>query len=48
MKVLTDIPSRKRLLGKPGRRCEGNIRIYLKEIGVHRRIGSGKNSLHSL
>ena len=33
-KILTDKSTGKRLLGRPRRRCEDNIIIDLKEIGV--------------
>ena len=33
-KILTGTPTGKRLLGKPRRRWEGNIRMDLKEIGI--------------
>jgi hypothetical protein len=32
-KILTDTPAGKRSLGRPRRRCDGNIRMYLKEKG---------------
>jgi hypothetical protein len=32
-KILTGKPTRKRLLGRPSRRCEENSRMNLKEIG---------------
>ena len=34
-KILTGKPTRKRPLGRPRRRWEDNIRMYLKEIGVN-------------
>ena len=36
-KILTGKPTGKMLLGRPKRRWEDNIRIYLKEIGVSTR-----------
>jgi hypothetical protein len=36
-KLLTGTPGRKKPLGRPRRRWEYNIRIYLKEIGVNTR-----------
>ena len=33
--ILTGKPTEKRLLGKPKRRWEDNIRIYLEEIGTN-------------
>ena len=36
-KILTGTPTEKRPLGRPRRRWEGNIRIDIKEIGVHTR-----------
>ena len=33
-KIVTGKPTGKRLLGKPRRRWEGNIRMDLKEIGI--------------
>ena len=33
-KILTGKPTGKRHLGRPRRRCEDNIRMDLKEIGV--------------
>ena len=38
LKILAAIPARKRPLGRPKRRWEGNIRIDLKEIGINTRI----------
>ena len=39
-KILTCTPTGKRLLGRPSRRWEGNIRMDLKEIGlIQLRIG---------
>ena len=35
LKILTGTPKGKRPLGRPRRRCEDKIRIYLKEIGVN-------------
>jgi hypothetical protein len=32
-RVLVGKPGGKRPLGRPGRRCENNIKIYLREIG---------------
>ena len=32
-KILTGKPTEKRHLGRPRRRWEGNIRMYLEEIG---------------
>ena len=34
LKVLTGKPTGKRLLGRPRRRWEDNIRMYLEEIGI--------------
>ena len=34
-KILTGKPTGRRLLGRPGRRWEGNIRIGLEEIGIN-------------
>ena len=34
-KILTGKPTGKRLLGRPRRRWEGNIRMYLEEIGIN-------------
>ena len=36
-KILTGKPTGKRLLGKPRRRLEDNIRMDLKEIGINSR-----------
>ena len=36
-KILTGIPAGKRLLGRPRRRWEDNIRMDLKEIGFNTR-----------
>ena len=36
-KILTDKPTRKRRLGRPRRRWEDNIRIYLKVLGISTR-----------
>ena len=36
-KILTDTPAGKKPLGKPSRRWEDNIRMYLKEIGINTR-----------
>ena len=36
-KFLTGKPTGKRLLGRPKRRWEDNIRKYLKEIGINTR-----------
>ena len=36
-KTLTGIPTEKRPLGRPRRRCEDNIRIDPKEIGINTR-----------
>ena len=36
-KILTDKPTGKRLLGRPRRRWEDNIRMDLKEIGINTR-----------
>ena len=36
-KILTGIPTGKGLLGWPRRRSEDNIRMDLKEIGIHMR-----------
>ena len=36
-KILTGKPTAKRQLGRPRRRCEGNIRMDLKEIGINAR-----------
>jgi hypothetical protein len=35
LKLLTGKPTGKRPLGRPRRRCECNIRIYLEEIGIN-------------
>ena len=35
--ILTGKPTGKRPLGRPMRRLEGNIRMYLKEIGINTR-----------
>ena len=35
--ILTDTPAGKRLLGRPSRRWEDNIRMDLKELGVNTR-----------
>ena len=35
LKVLTGKPTGKRNLGRPRRRWEGNIRIYITEIGAN-------------
>ena len=37
-KILTGTPARKKPLGRPRRRWEGNIRMDLKEIGIIRGI----------
>ena len=34
-KILTSKPTGKRPLGRPRRRWEDNIRMYLKEIGIN-------------
>ena len=34
-KILTAKPTGKRPLGRPRRRCEGNIRMDLEEIGIN-------------
>ena len=34
-KILTGKPTGKRPLGRPGRRWEDNIRMYLEEIGIN-------------
>ena len=34
-KILTDKPTGKRSLGRPRRRWEDSIRIYLEEIGIN-------------
>ena len=36
-KILTGTPARKRLLERPGRSWEDNIRMNLKEIGINMR-----------
>ena len=36
-KILTGTPTVKRPLGRPRHRCEGNIRIDLKVIGINMR-----------
>ena len=36
-KILTGTPAENRPLGRPRRRWEDNIRIYLKEIGINTR-----------
>ena len=36
-KMLTDTPAGKRLLGRPRRRWDDNIRMDLKEIGINMR-----------
>ena len=36
-KILTGIPTGKRPLGRPRRRCEDNTRMELKEIGINMR-----------
>ena len=36
-KILTGTPAEKRPLGRPRRRCEDNIRMDLKEIGINTR-----------
>jgi len=36
-KILTGTPARKRLLGRPRRRWEENIRMDLKEISINTR-----------
>ena len=36
-KILTGKPTRKRPLGRPRRRCEDNITMDLKEIGINTR-----------
>ena len=36
-KILTGKPTEKRPLGRPRRRMENNIRMYLKEIGINTR-----------
>ena len=43
-KILTDKPTGKRQLGRPRRRCEVNIRMYLKEIDINTRnwVDSGQ------
>ena len=35
LNILTGKPTEKRLSGRPGRRWEDNIRMDIKEIGVH-------------
>ena len=44
-KFLTRTPTGKRLLGRPGRRWEDNIRMDLKEIGINTRnwVGSAQD-----
>ena len=37
LKILTVEPRRKRPLGRPRRRWEDNIRMYLEEIGINTR-----------
>ena len=37
IKILTGKPTEKRPLGRPRRRWEDNIRIYLEEIGINAR-----------
>ena len=37
IKILTGTPTGKRPLGRPRRRCEDNIRISPKEIGINTR-----------
>ena len=37
--ILTGTPTEKRPLGRPRRRWEDNIKMYLKEIGIIRGIG---------
>ena len=39
LKILTGKPTGKRPLGRPRRRCEDNIRMGLKEIGIDAGIG---------
>ena len=34
-KILTGKPIGKRPLGRPRRRCEGNVRLDLKEMGIN-------------
>jgi hypothetical protein len=34
-KILTGIPTGKRPLGRPRHRWQGNIRMYLEEIGIN-------------
>ena len=36
-KIFTGTPTGNKPLGRPRRRCEGNIRVYLKEIGINTR-----------
>ena len=36
-KILTGAPAGKRLLGRPRRRWENNIRMHLKEIAINTR-----------
>ena len=45
-KILTGKPTGKRPLGRPRRRCEDNIRMDLKEIGINTRnwVGSTQDS----
>ena len=35
IKILTGKPTGKRPLGRPRRRCEDNIIMYLEEIGIN-------------
>ena len=37
LKILARTPAGKRLLGRPRRRCEDNIRMDLKEISINTR-----------
>ena len=37
LKILTGKPTGKRTLGRPRRRWEDNIRMYLEEIGINAR-----------
>ena len=49
-KILTGrpTPTEKRTLGRPRRRCENNIRIDLKEMGINTRnwVGSAQDRDH--
>ena len=39
VRILTGKPTGKRPLGRPRRRWEDNIRMYLEEIGINAGIG---------